>query len=118
MIIIWVYFIVVALCVIGWIAGEINKMQPLRILCVIALLPLVGFVLYNLGQTTGGFQASIAASGATDRFIDAAVQQIDAEQEASVHRELRALANRINETYEGITFVEEMDAATARLSSD
>jgi hypothetical protein len=105
------------LLLLGWIVGEVKKLQPLRIVCLLILLPLIAIAPYGLGRFSGSTNAYIEASGATDRFVDAAVEQLDAQREDRVHEELRTLAGKINQTYEGGSFVEEVDDATARLTS-
>lgn len=114
---IWTYFGVIALLLVGWAVGEYAKLQWLRIACFVLLFPLFAVTPFTLGKFSGATNASISASDAMDRFLDAAVEQLDTERQDRVHEELRTLNETIVGTYEGGAFVKEVDAATTRLKS-
>ncbi|MEM6551014.1 MAG: hypothetical protein AAF750_02570 [Planctomycetota bacterium] len=111
------YFVGIALLLVGWIVGEYAKLQWLRVGCVLVLFPLFAAAPFALGKFSGAAEASISASGALDRFLDVAVEQLDAEREDRVHKELRTLTEAVGETYEGGAFVSRVDAATERLKA-
>ena len=113
---IWFYLGLVLACGVGWVAGEILKLQPLRIVCIILLLPLVGVAFYALGQYGGSATASMELTGATTRFFDAAVERLDAGDEGEVRRMIKSLQTGVNETYERGGFIDAMNEATAQLT--
>jgi len=109
--------IVVAVCLVGWIIGEIKDMRTLRVSCVAMMLVFVCIVPYRVGTFLGGANASLAVTGATHTFVSTAGEQLDAGNAGRVRGELRVIAESTNETYEGEWFAEQMRAATERLTA-
>jgi len=109
--------IALLLCLVGWIVGEAKALRNLRVPCVLVMLAVVCIISYGLGSFLGASNANIDVTGATHTLLSTAVEQLDAGNTDRVRSELQLITERTNETYEGITFVAEIRAATERLTS-
>ena len=112
------YFIVLAVCIGGYFLGEVIKQSWLRVLCMLFSLVLVCLPAYATGRLGASLDTSMTLTESVDRFLQAAVDRLDAGDEARVHDELRRLSADVNWTKESGAFIDQFDASSQRLQPD
>ena len=109
--------LVVIVCIIGWIYGEVADNRPVRILSTLAcfvVFPIVAAVVSNLRT---GLDIGVPFSSAVHEYLDAASLQIQQGNTQFVVDQFEDFKVRAHVTHETEAFVDAVADETARMKA-
>ena len=109
--------LVVVACVGGWLYGEANNSQPIRVICAIACMVVFSGIATALSGLHTALSIGIPMSTAVHVYLDASQAQLQAGNADFVISEFNGFNERAQVTYETGAFLESVEKEIQRMSS-